>query len=77
MKVGDYVWISNAGDIELIDREEHDRRQNDGGRGTKFFGVVTDVREPEDDTVVELQPSEPNVEGVFITLGHLKKQFGA
>ena len=74
MRVGDYISVSDAGEIQVIEREAYERDQ--GGGGT-VKGVVVDVREPLDDSVIELQISEENVEGVYITLGNLKEQSGS
>lgn len=70
MKIGDYVLVGDAGDVQVIDRETFDR-----DRGTaKVLGIVRDMREPPDDSVIELEPDENNIAGPFITLGSLKEQ---
>ena len=68
MQIGDRIWASDAGELRVLSGGEQEPS------GGKIMGVIRDVREPEEESVVELDPGEENVNGVLITLRILKAQ---
>jgi hypothetical protein len=76
MKAGDMVLLNDDGTLSFEPDDGHaDAELQDAGPRDRLLGVIVDVRDPIDDTVVKLPAPAPNVTPPFITLGDLKQNF--
>jgi hypothetical protein len=76
MNVGDAVVLTREGHFDFVpnDGRANEELQHEQP-GSRLLGVVFDVREPEDDSVISVAAPAPNVEPPLVTLGTLKKQY--
>ncbi len=76
MNVGDAVVLTPEGRLEFLPNDGRaDRELQHQGADSRLLGVVVDIREPQDDSLIKLTAPAPNVEPPMETLGTLKKQY--
>jgi hypothetical protein len=76
MNVGDAVVIKGDGQFDFVPNDGRaDQELQHGQPGNRLLGVVVDVREPQDDSLIKIAAPASNVEPPLTTLGTLKKHY--
>ena len=76
MNPGDIVFVTERGELRFLSREEHGRRGHEDTGDARMVGTVVDVRDPPEDSIIQLEPPEPNMVGPTTTLATLREKFG-
>ena len=77
MNEGDLVFVTKAGGLRFLPKEEahgQDGREL-ADSSDRWVGVIEELRDNPDDTIVALKPSAPNTEPVRATLGRVRELF--
>ena len=77
MNLGDYVFVTQAGELRILPKEAQGRDGRElAGSSDQFVGVIAELRDNPEDTVVAMEPSEPHVMPVYATIGKVREIYG-
>lgn len=71
MQQGDTVVVTKAGELRFL---SHKAIEEQGDAG-EIIGYVVDLRDPPEDSIVALQPPEPNVDPVLATVSTVREKY--
>ncbi len=75
MQQGDTVVVTKGGQLRFLSQTAIIQEQQNGNDTGEIIGHVVDLRDPPEDSIVALQPPEPNVDPVLATVGTVREKY--
>ena len=75
MQQGDTVVVTKGGQLRFLSQSAIIQEQQDGNDAGEIIGHIVDLRDLPEDSIVALQPPEPNVDPVLATLSTVREKY--